>query len=276
MSRLLIALALALLASPALAWNARGHRAVAALAEANLTPAAQAQVRELLAIDLDRANRPSGRRTLAAVASWPDEIRAEGIRNGRDGYRGWHVRANPVCSAALGPCKEGHCVDNLIVRYTAVLRDRAQPAYTRNEALKWVVHLVGDLHQPLHSGVNPNSGRARVILQGPGGGKPTTFHDAWDGALLNATLHGWQSQARLASTTPLAPDAPTQWMRETREVALRAAYQPLPGFVCNIRLPEPFALDAAYQQHSVAVVRQQIERAGLRLAQLLNETLADR
>lgn len=65
-------------------------------------------------------------------------------------------------------------------------------------------------------------------------------------------------------------------MRETREVALRAAYQPLPGFVCNIRLPEPFVLDAAYQQHSVAVVRQQIERAGLRLAQLLNETLADR
>jgi hypothetical protein len=54
---------------------------------------------------------------------------------------------------------------------------------------------------------------------------------------------------------------------------LREVCQPLAGFTCAARLPQPLALDAAYQQRSVAVVRQQIERAGLRLAQLLNEQL---
>jgi hypothetical protein len=71
----------------------------------------------------------------------------------------------------------------------------------------------------------------------------------------------------------LTEDAPTRWMLETRDVALHEVYEPLSGFSCEAKLPEPIRIDAAYQQRSVAVVRHQIEMAGLRLAQLLNESL---
>lgn len=258
------------------AWNARGHAAVATLAEENLKPEALRVTRQLLEGDLDALGQPSGRHTLAAIASWPDEIRSEETKTNPDAYKGWHVRSNQVCSDKLGACKNGACVDQLIMHYTAILADASQAPRARNEALKWVVHLVGDLHQPLHSGINRNGGGARVLMEGLTLKSDETLHTVWDGRLLNAALKDWKSTARLSGHEPhLAADAPTQWMIEARGVALRDVYQPLSGFVCSDeKLPEPFMLDAGYQQHSVPVVRQQVERAGLRLAQLLNEALA--
>lgn len=260
------------------AWGAKGHAAVASLAEANLRPEVALQIKDLLADDLDRYGRPSSRKTLAAVASWPDEIRSEAIKSDPDAYRGWHVRSNQICSDRLGKCPEGHCVDQLIIHYAKILRDRSQPHRVRNEALKWVVHLVGDLHQPLHSGVNLNGGGARAVLEGvePRPGELLTLHSAWDNELANAALKDWRPTVVLSlDQPPLEADAPTQWMLETRGVALRDAYSTLPGFRCDEKFSEPVNLDEAYQQHSVGVIRQQIERAGLRLAQLLNETLAE-
>lgn len=274
MRKLWLVLCAVLLSSPCLAWNGRGHAAIAALAQANLSPAALAQVEELLRDDLDRYGQASGRQSLAAVASWPDEIRDVATRTDPAAYRGWHVRSNQVCGQKLGGCKDGACVDQLIIRYAAVLRDPQQSPRARNEALKWVVHLVGDLHMPLHSGVNRNGGSAKVVLEGFDLKPDATFHTVWDGQLLDVALKGWKSQAQLERVEQLTADAPTQWMIETRDVALHDSYEPLPGFVCSdVRLPEPFVLDAAYQQRSVPVVRRQVERAGLRLAQLLNETL---
>ena len=273
LSILLLACAMALPAPAARAWGRHGHAAVATLAEANLTPAARAQVQLLLVDDLDRLEQPSGRKTLAAVASWPDEIRDEAQKADRKAYKGWHSRANQVCSDELGACRDGHCVDQLIISFAAILGDRNQPARTRNEALKWVVHLVGDLHQPLHSGIDRNRGAAKVVMSGVALDPDATLHTVWDTELANVALRDWKATAALGETRPLPADAPTRWMIETREVALREVYQPLAGFTCAARLPQPLALDAAYQQRSVAVVRQQIERAGLRLAQLLNEQL---
>lgn len=264
----------ALIAAPALAWNARGHAAVAALAESQLGADARAQVAAVLADDLDRFGQPSGRRSLAAVASWPDEIRAEATRTDPEAFRGWHVRGNPVCSDRLGRCPQGHCVDQLILSYSAVLRDRAQPLRARNEALKWVVHLVGDVHQPLHAGVNPNGGRARVVLAGIDLPPGASLHSVWDGALLDAALAGWQPPAQPVPAPALTADGPTAWMLEARDVALAHVYQPLTGFACGVRLAEPLLLDTGYQRASVPVIRQQIERAGQRLARLLNEALA--
>jgi hypothetical protein len=152
--------ALAVAPAPALAWGRQGHAEVAALAEGLLEPRPLAQVRDLLQDDRDALGQPSGRRTLAEVASWPDELRDAAPAGA---YKGWHTRANPVCGARLGPCPGGHCVDELIEHYGAILQDAGQPPRLRNEALKWVVHLVGDLHQPLHSGVAPDHGQVPVI-----------------------------------------------------------------------------------------------------------------
>lgn len=266
----------ALVSLHAWAWNARGHAAVAALAQANLSPAALSAVQSLLQDDLDALERPSGRKSLASVASWADEIRELAGQSGDHKiYAGWHTRANPVCRSELGKCREGKCVDELIIHYAAVLGDPAQPLRARNEALKWVVHLVGDLHMPLHSGVNRNGGSAKVTMPGRELKADATLHSVWDSELLNAALKDWVAAPRLNAAPRLEDKAPTQWMLESRDVALEKVYQPLPGFMCDERLPEPIVLDAAYQQASTPVVRHQIELAGLRLAQLLNQVLSE-
>jgi len=271
----LIALAslLCVISSNAGAWGRAGHAAVAELAAANLSPAAAAQVEALLVDDLDASGRPSGRKTLAAVASWADEIRDEAVKTDPKAFKGWHVRRNLVCEEGLGACRDGRCVDELILHYTAVLKDRSQDVRTRNEALKWVVHLVGDLHQPLHSGVNANGGGAKVRIEGVELKPGTTFHNVWDSELARAALKGWKSQARLIDAGPLPAQAPTQWMIETKALALREVYQPLAGFNCGGPIAEPIVLDGAYQENSRAVIRAQVERAGLRLAQWLNQSL---
>lgn len=256
----------------ALAWNKTGHAAVAKLAEANLTPTVESQVKTLLQDDIGANGQPSGAKNLADVSVWPDQIRTLGPK---DAYKGWHVRGNPVCSDSLGPCPDGHCVDQLIVHYAHILGDRSVSKRERNEALKWVVHLVGDLHMPLHSGNNAD-GSGSFPIQYDGVDKPMTLHQAWDDLLPKLVLQSGPLQGHLDPALPhLAVNAPEQWMRETRTVALHAAYEPLPSFTCGIKPKQPVKIDDAYLQQAVAPAREQMQKAGLRLAQLLNETLAE-
>ena len=262
-----LCLAVLVLAAPPLrAWGRAGHAEVARIAVTGLTPAALAQVQTLLEDDRDALGAPSGRHTLPEIASWPDEIRDVAPKGS---YRGWHTRANPVCAGTLGPCPDGHCVDELIEHFGQVLADPRQPARQRNEALKWVVHLVGDLHQPLHSGVAEDGGRTPVrTLQG----RPlqgATLHSVWDSQLARIALKGWHG--RIATGAP--ESAPRQWMLESRDLALRNVYQALPGFACGKPLPAALDLDDAYVEQAVPVIRLQMERAGQRLALALNRWL---
>jgi len=259
-------MALSLAALPAFAWGRAGHAMVARIAAMHLTGPAQAEVQELLADDLDAAGEPSGRTTLEEIASWPDEIR---LLAPEGAYKGWHGRANPVCGEGLGACPDGHCVDALIEHFGEILRDPGRPPRQRNEALKWVVHLVGDLHQPLHSGVARDRGKTPVRLVRGRRLKPgATLHTVWDGELARIALKGW----RVPDGPEDAPveDSPMRWMLESRDVALERAYKPLPGFSCTADLQGPLDLDSAYVKQAVPAIRLQIARAGFRLADRLN------
>lgn len=266
----LFCFSLALFSTSAFAWGHKGHAALAAMAERNLTPIALAQVRELLADDLDRYEKPSHRKTLASVASWADEIRDIAPP---DRYRGWHTRANQVCSDELGACKEGHCVDQLIIKYAAILKDRKQTPRERNEALKWVVHLVGDLHQPLHSGINIDKGNNPAGIVGVTTKPGTTFHSLWDTDIAELALKSGPLQGQPTDSTPLPPDTPTEWMKEARDVARKSAYEALPGFSCKEHFKKQLMVDDAYMQQAAITARKQMENAGLRLAHLLNDAL---
>jgi len=104
-----------------------------------------------------------------------------------------HHYPHPVCEEALGPCPDGHCVDALIEHFGGILRDPGQPLRQRNEALKWVVHLVGDLHQPLHSGVARDRGKTPVrSVRGRKLKPDATLHTVWDGELARLALKGWR------------------------------------------------------------------------------------
>lgn len=260
--------------SGASAWGSKGHVAIAAAATTALTPTARAQVVELLADDLDRDEQLSGRRTLAAIASWPDEIREVAEP---DRYRGWHGRSNSVCSAKPGRCRDGHCVDQLILSFVAVLADHSQAPRSRNEALKWIVHLVGDMHQPLHAGIAKDHGKVPVLLGGAEDKPARSLHQVWDSEL--AVLALAQDPLKLPASLPVySSEAVSGWMLESRDLARTSVYEALPGFSCESWVPAhrgepPLVLDANYQAQALPVIRLQMERAAARLAALLNATL---
>src|SRR5688500_7907700 len=138
MHRLLLAVALLLLAPSAWAWSALGHRLVGALAERHLTPSAEAQVRVLLAREPDP--------TLAGVAYWADALRDNDPARFKQTSR-WHYVNYPKgqCEyVAARDCPDGNCVIGAIERQRVILADDKQSREARRDALKFLVHLIGD------------------------------------------------------------------------------------------------------------------------------------
>src|SRR5512140_2302238 len=132
---------LALLLAPALArgWSGPGHQLVGAIAEERLTPEARAFVRAI-AGDAPLSS--------AAIADWADQVKDRETRP-------WHYVNIPFSSGRYVPardCPRGACAVAAILRAEATLRDPRAGAIARADALRWLVHLVADLHQPLHAG----------------------------------------------------------------------------------------------------------------------------
>lgn len=281
------ALTLAVAAAPvALAWGPQGHRTVGAIADRLLTPAARAAVAELLARDLDKFGNPSGRTTLESVSVWADEVRATPADRPR-----WHYDDVPVCGAAPAReeyCRNGECNSAQLERLTGVLADSHADLRTRNEALKWLVHLVGDLHQPLHAADNGDAGgnRVAVVLEGVRTRGRENLHRAWDGELVQLALNtrGRQSpppdidaiarQAR-ALTLTAGQGSPADWARESNNLARNVAYR-YPGFACGRTPSSTVLLDRTYQREAESIIRERLLLAGGRLAGLLNELLSSR
>jgi hypothetical protein len=155
----------------------------------------------------------------------------------------------------------------------------------RDEALKWIVHLVGDIHQPLHAAENGDLGgnRVAVALAGVRTRGRENLHSAWDGELVALVLHTRNRQQPPPDIAELAREArsltaaagqgtPASWARESNNLAKNVAYA-YPGFACG-RVPEgAVVLDADYQREAELIVRERLLLAGGRLANLLNETL---
>ncbi|MDE2136072.1 MAG: S1/P1 nuclease [Gammaproteobacteria bacterium] len=276
---------LGLLVQPALAWGPQGHRTVGAIADRLLTPAAHAVVAQLLAADLDKFGNPSGRTTLEAVSVWADEIRGTAADEPR-----WHYDNAPVCATAAREtyCPGGQCNSAQLERLTRVLADAHTPLRTRNEALKWLVHLIGDIHQPLHAADNGDRGgnEVRVALAGVHTRGRENLHRAWDGELVRLALDTRNRQQPPADRDALALEArrlvldagqgtPAQWARQSNRLAASVAYR-YPGFVCGSAPEGVVVLDRGYQREAEDIVRERLLLAGGRLANLPNEILVTR
>jgi len=300
-----------LLAGGAQAWGPAGHQAVGAVADSLLTPGARDAVAILLAEDQEAHGRPSGRRTLAEVADWADEIR------GTPGDRPhWHYDNRPVCGSAASSdgstgawCPKGDCASAQLPSLLAVLADDGRTRAERSMALKWVVHLVGDLHQPLHAADLAEGGnRIRVAPYGKaahrdsgeyGGGHGSrhgrsgeSLHAFWDSHLVNLALHPEEGQvpdaavarllrrARAASAERLSA-TPAQWAAESNRIARDFALN-IDGVDCARRSAldsgdEPrVTLSRAYVAQGRQIVEERLALAGARLAQLINAALDPR
>lgn len=289
--RLAGALAL-IVAQPALAWGSFAHRVTARIAWAELTPAARAQVRLLLAAapKLDTPTCPLA--DFGDVSVWADCVR--GLDDPRFAASApWHYQDISVCGAfdITAACPDGNCVSAQIPRQQQILADRSRPAAERLAALAYLVHFTGDLHQPLHIGDKGDAGGNGV--RAAFGFKVTdrmNLHRIWDTEMTEGALTAPPAVGP-AQITPAqrkrwtAGPADTAarvagWAQESWLVTKTVTYAGLdaPDMCAVAPAARPRSIRAvispAYIARATPFVREQVAKAGTRIALLVNAALA--
>ena len=264
--------------SPALAWGAYGHRTVAAIALRNIAPTTRARIDQLLKSERGLGMPKCRVRNLEDAAVWPDCIKGE---SWRWGYASpWHYQDEPVCGAfdPKADCANGNCVTAQIERNRRILADRTLPSAQRLEALIFVTHFVGDIHQPLHGADNHDQGGNAV--KSPYGIAPGwNLHSIWDTAMAERAISSAQPplvrRYDAAERAQLDGGKPEDWLRESWQIAKDFLY-PL-AFDGKIPCEEPEPKVTTWPEAKIAasvpIVQKRIEQAGLRLAAMLDDTL---
>ena len=284
-TRLLLFGLLALVPARALAWGYEGHEVIALIARGYLTPTVRAKVDALLAADTDGLTAHD----MASEATWADAFRSAGHRETAP----WHFvdteldhpdlsaacfgfPAAPAGRASAGP--EQDCVVDKVEEFASELRDPATSPAERLLALKYLLHFVGDLHQPLHASDNHDRG-GNCVPVALGGTRTTNLHAWWDTGVVqllgtDPAAVAAQLSAQITSVERTQWDGgdPRAWAQEAYLVAKTSAYalNTPPG--CGFQAA-PIGLPDAYVANAKAAAALQLERAGVRLAKLLNTTL---
>lgn len=239
-------------------WGAMGHRLVVEIAWDHLTPTARAAALSLL-----------GGQSLGNASVWADSI-----RNSRRETGPLHYVNLPAGERAWHPeqyCRRGECVVGAVEKYQAILADRTAATADRAEALRFVMHFVGDMHAPLHVGDRGDRGGNGVSVTWRG--RKTNLHAVWDTDLLRAWAPSEGSYLKTLRR---------RIVRMSPEEQVRAASGSIAGWAMDgngisgevvYRLPPGNDLGSAYLRSAGPVMDLAIINAGLRLARLLNQAL---
>jgi hypothetical protein len=309
---LLAAISIAFACAPnARAWGCQGHQTIAYIAEAHLNPHARAMALKILAaspIDpsLARYCQPRAGDPFADASTWADDIRRvrpqTALWHFIDIPRGAH-RGNLAhyCPPSTG------CVVSALESQIRVLKDPRASAKDRANALRFVIHFVGDMHQPLHDVTNDDLGGNCVPVEFFGQPPHETsaqfesfrpnLHGIWDAGIIDRFDHGESSRqlardldrkfrARIA-VWEKQPINFAAWVWETHALADSVAYGKLPRAIPVAR-PRPVSscagdhhvsermlryhevLGARYEAAAAPIVQRQLAKAGARLAAVLN------
>lgn len=299
----------------AFGWGCNGHPIVALIARAHLTPAVSAEVDQLLRdnpIDpsLNRfcKDRPSD--LMADSATWADDER-DVDKTTAD----WHFLDIPAAVPASASkntdvmqwCKEEDgkpgCIVTALNAQLKILKDKSQPGAERAEALRYVIHFVGDLSQPLHSIDNHDQGGGCTSLSFFGQERPQTLHSLWDSGIIarelttgNKTTQEYAARLDAEFSNKWADWSKPEhdfamWAWESHGLAISTAYgnlkPALPVAPISAGRADKAACDAEkssvaaqhivigeeYYDAAVPVIKEQLVKAGYRLAALLNQSL---
>jgi hypothetical protein len=255
----LLALIAILAPSRALAWGAEGHEIVAAVALRELSVAARTEVGRLLGAPV----------MMVHEASWADEI-----RDSRPETGAWHYVDIPLRAGsydARRDCGDGDCVVAQIDHDIRVLSDRHASDAARAEALRFLIHFVADVHQPLHAEDNDDKGGNQVHVRL--GRERASLHKLWDvdvveplGPDPDAIAESIERQLSPGRRKDWQSGTSSRWANEAHAIAREHVYPPLGG-ARDLRLPR----DYAYREAPLARIL--LAKAGVRLGWLLNSTL---
>jgi nuclease S1 len=290
---------------PATAWGTEGSMIIALVADRLLQahdPAAQKRVAAILATDKDNEWTKID---LASEATWADALLAKSPE-GRAATQQWHYvklgPANPdfakacyghpdlpaMTPAVHGPRKA--CIIDKIDQFARDLSDPGTPADERLRALQFLLNLTGDLHQPLDAIDHGDDGGNCVAILPPGSRAPVRLSNYWNDSLV-AEAEGREPTAAaeqiVAGLTPAevaqwSDGTLESWARESYGLAKTVAYSYPADAVAGRRAVAArkgdtdscgavtvYRVDAAYRERAIAAVRQQLAKAGVRLAFLL-------
>lgn len=235
------------------AWGANGHRCIAHVAESHLRPSALQEVRQLL----DGAS-------MAKVSTWADEIRSDPDWNY---VAPWHyVNIDDDERYAPAVKSPGGDVIEAIRRFSDVLKDRKQPKAKRADALRFLIHFVGDIHQPLHVGRRRDLGGNKVEVTWFG--KPSNLHSVWD----NGIIRHWDlSYMELAAFLDVPSEQERRRWQEDGVVTWAEENLAVRKDIYRLGNRK---LGYAYAYRHSPLVRRRLLQAGVRLAGLLNTLLA--
>ena len=264
-------------AAPASAYWEYGHQTVAEIAMANVKPATRAHVLALLrqSAVLDTPECPAA--TPAEAAVWADCVKKLGDRF--KNTFAWHYQDVEICEPfdLKSACKDGNCAAAQIEKDVRLLESGRGSTKDRVTALVFLIHLVGDIHQPLHAGEDHDAGGNKVAAT-YGIYSPPHFnlHSVWDGPLAERAITSGPSLIRrYPASVKRAIQAGTveDWSRQSWEIAQNSVYASVTnGQPCG-PAPTSVTLDEATIAKEVPVARLQVERGGLRLAKLLDQAL---
>jgi hypothetical protein len=242
---------------PAARWWDLGHRIVARLAELRLTPHTRDAVRDIL-----------GGQSLADASVWADDIR--NYRHDADPLHYVNIPLRDTIYVPERHCRNGRCIIAAIEQDRRILANPAASAEDRAEALKFLIHFMGDLHQPLHDADNSDRGGNQQLVTFLG--HATNLHKVWDGELIDSSGVDQESylaylRGRMGSLDLAALERGTMvdWAMEGHRIAVEDAYG---------RIPRGASLGRAYLEANRPVIDHQLIAAGVRLAKVLNDALA--
>ena len=249
-------------AREALAWGRMAHRAATRLAETRLTPKTRLLIRELL--------EPG--ESLADASTWADEN-----NQSIPGSAAWHYVNVPISAASYSPrdCHD-NCVVSRFEEFRRILADPHAPKPRRRMALRYVVHLLEDAHQPMHVGDRRDRGGNNLQLQFFRDDY-TNLHQIWDSGLLR---NGYRNERELVDDLVDLARKPEcrdwtrghieDWVNESLESA-RQAYH-IPG--SKELLHSGIRIGRAYEDANLPMAVKRLSQAGMRLSEVLNDCLS--
>jgi hypothetical protein len=274
---------------PAFGWWETGHRTVARIAVAHLTPAARIRIARILNVP-DSPDAIGD--ALAQGATWADEVKKDTQTDD------WHfidLTLQDSRSDMAKRCKDENCVVDRIRLFSAQLASqKADGRWSELDALRFLVHFVGDVHQPLHAISDADLGGNCERIDPPIN-EAKSIHGLWDGGIVNALdasdktlasrIEEYITALSESERKTFSSGSAEDWTWESHELARKVIYAKLqiptepilfpkgctdaPSEITQFKAP----IDNLYIDDMKPIVRDQLAKAGLRLARVLNESL---
>lgn len=277
----------------AYAWGDEGHKVIGIIAEHFLEPTVRQKVSALLAADTDTLTGSD----FVSRTTWADRWRDSDRFGSKARYyatQQWHFvdqeMSGPdqdvACfghpslngeAASKGPAQD--CVIDKVEQFATELKAPETSPPERILALKFLLHLVGDLHQPLHAGDDDDRGGNQVLVLDGRRTVAERLHAYWDNTVVerlgrdpqriaDVLIKRYESQA-----DAIAKGSPASWAEESFEVARDVAYDLPATTESDAHGATAYRLYPKYEQAAVPAASLQMARAGIRLARILNEAL---